>query len=203
MAVVDPLIAIIKLGILHLKNSNAKISIQNNKIYIQDSWELQGLERWFNNDNRNDLNQLYYPILYFIGLKNGYIKSKLYISEDIYNTLNEYCIKGLIRLKKTYESINKSNTIISSFISTYIKMLKSTIDEESYTKEIKNINSVVFAIYNEYMNIWIIEEINLVCDIYQLSLNHKDNSIILNYYSKAIDNIVKSKDYELDYLRPI
>ena len=60
---IDPLSAIIRIGMLSYKQIGTKISIQNNKIYLQNSTFLQGTLRSFYGDKKTDINILYGPII--------------------------------------------------------------------------------------------------------------------------------------------
>ena len=62
--ILDPLSIIVKLFIYYYKPLGTKISIGNNRIYIQDSTYIQGLVRRYNGDSKNDINILLCPILY-------------------------------------------------------------------------------------------------------------------------------------------
>jgi hypothetical protein len=62
--ILDPLSIIVKLFIYYHKPIGTKISIGNNRIYIQDSTYIQGFLRRYNGDSKNDINILLCPILY-------------------------------------------------------------------------------------------------------------------------------------------
>ena len=62
-SILDPLTCIIRLGILEFKPIGTKISLNNNKIKYNDPCVIQGALRWSNGDNREDLHNLYYPLL--------------------------------------------------------------------------------------------------------------------------------------------
>src|SRR5438445_576268 len=70
---IDPLCTIIKVCLLEYKGKGTKFSIKNNTITLQDSWALQGLQRWINNDERDQLHHLKIPIFYFRGIVLGHI----------------------------------------------------------------------------------------------------------------------------------
>jgi hypothetical protein len=72
----DPLSIIIKLFIYGYKPIGTKISIYNNKLYIQNSGIYQSTIRTLYGDSKNDINIMFFPILfackYF--LSNQYIE---------------------------------------------------------------------------------------------------------------------------------
>ena len=61
--VLDPLTCIIRCAILSFKPKGTKISICENKISFCDPTFLQGTIRWGSGDKREDLHNIYQPIL--------------------------------------------------------------------------------------------------------------------------------------------
>ena len=62
--ILDPLSIIVKLFIYSYKPAGTKISIGNNRIYIQESTYIQGIIRKINGDTKNDITILTCPVLY-------------------------------------------------------------------------------------------------------------------------------------------
>ena len=62
-SIIDPLTCIIRLAVLEFKPENTKISIANNRIRYCDPTILQGPLRWGNGDNREDIHNIYNPII--------------------------------------------------------------------------------------------------------------------------------------------
>ena len=61
--IIDPLTCIIKLGVLSFKDSGTKVSVIHNSINFYQPSLLQGIWRFLNRDNREDLHNLYNPII--------------------------------------------------------------------------------------------------------------------------------------------
>ena len=61
--IIDPLTCMIRLAMLSFKESGTKISIFDNKISFNEPHLLQGPIRWSQGDNRDDLHNLYRPII--------------------------------------------------------------------------------------------------------------------------------------------
>ena len=92
--ILDPLTCIIRLGILSFKPVGTKISIYHNKISYNDPNLFQGTVRWGYGDNRNDLHNLFKPIL---------LSTQWYSHDDqMIKNIFKYAIKGLKKLKKAY-----------------------------------------------------------------------------------------------------
>ena len=109
----DPLSTIIKLALLNKYEDGVKISIKNNIITIQKKSYYQGIIRWFNNDNKFDLDKLFFPIIY---------ASQKYLIENNFNIkiIFEASLLGIQKLINTY-----SNNIL---ISNYLKYLHLIIN---------------------------------------------------------------------------
>jgi hypothetical protein len=110
-SVLDPLTCIIRCAILAFKPHGTKISIQNNKINYHDPNFLQGTIRWTQGDKREDLHNIYNPIL----------KSTQWYSKDNTDIFNIFRLakKGLEKLKNSYDK----SSIISHSLELYINIL--------------------------------------------------------------------------------
>ena len=62
--ILDPLSIIVKLYLYYSKPVGTKISVGNNRVYIQNSTYIQGVWRRYNGDSKNDINILVCPILF-------------------------------------------------------------------------------------------------------------------------------------------
>ena len=60
----DPLSVIVKMFIYAYKPIGTKISIHNNRIYIQESGIWQGTVRTLYGDSKNDINIIFFPIVF-------------------------------------------------------------------------------------------------------------------------------------------
>ena len=75
LQLLEPMSAIIRLAMLCFESNGTKISIYNNRIYKQYPGLLQGTIRWTYGNKRNQLHNLYKPIL---------MATKYYSNEDEY-----------------------------------------------------------------------------------------------------------------------
>lgn len=112
----DPLSIIIKLFIYSYKPVGTKISIYNNRLYIQDAWILQGTIRSLNRDTKNDVNIITFPIIYACEKYLLSDKRKEYIP------IFERVLLSFDKLKGTYlgdeitYSIEQLKTILDSYV---------------------------------------------------------------------------------------
>ena len=194
--ILDPLTCIIRCAILSFKPKGTKISIYENKISFCDPNFLQGTLRWGSGDKREDLHNIYNPI----------IKSTQWYSKDDKNIINIFSLakRGLQKLKTSYEE----NSIISHSLALYINIIDLFINSEqkcvnelfdSKKKELKNIeNENDNIIYKELKNLWDENQISIVNNILIQVQNDKNNSkewleslnIILLSKEKCVNEIV-------------
>ena len=77
--ILDPLSTIIKLFIYHYKPIGTKISISNNKLIIQERGMFQGTVRMIYRDTKNDINIIFYPVIFACKYFLANDKSKKFI----------------------------------------------------------------------------------------------------------------------------
>jgi len=95
--ILDPLSIIIKLFIYSYKPAGTKISIGNNRIYIQESTYIQGIIRKINGDTKNDITILTCPVLYAC---LNYLKNTE--TRKAYIPIFKIAMEGLVNMKQTY-----------------------------------------------------------------------------------------------------
>lgn len=170
-SIIDPLTCIIRLAVLEFKPKNTKISIANNRIRYCDPTILQGPLRWGNGDNREDIHNIYNPIIKAL---QWYDVEK----EDIKNIF-KYSIKGINKLKNTYEQ----NSTISHSLEHYIEYIKKNIRTKSKVVEENN------SIFIQLRNLWNDREISIVNNLLLELDESNDESLI-----SAIDAILLKKE---------
>ena len=114
--ILDPLSTIIKLFIYNYKPIGTKISIYNNKVIIQERGFFQGTVRKIYRDTKNDINIIFYPVIfackYFLTSENN--KKFIKIFEIVCSSFN--------KLKETYQgneiiyNIDQLKNILESFL---------------------------------------------------------------------------------------
>ena len=200
---IDPICTMMKICIMSYKPIGTKFSIKNNRIHIDSPWVLQGAQRWMNSDKRNQLHQLRYPIFYFMGIYFGYIIFQhLAIDSSILNDLNNLAIKGLKKIKTTYNNEKNIGSMVKNCIDDYIRILSTKYTINEYMEEMCSMNKpTLIAIYNEYTKKWSTDDLPLFNSLFQLA-NSKENPLIQNTIIDAIDNLINAKDLEIDAIRP-
>jgi len=174
--ILDPLTCIIRLGILSFKPEGTKISINQNKISYNDPNIFQGTIRWGYGDNRNDLHNLFKPILRSTQWYN--------MSDKIINDLFKFAVKGLIKLKKAYNI----NSIICHSIDHYIDIIeKNKLPENDQFIDEEN------ELYKQLKNLWTESQISIVNSLLNEANKQIDETGLASYLD-AIENILKLKE---------
>ena len=200
---IDPLCAMLKLCVLNFKNIGTKISIKYNVIDIQEAGILQGCQRFINNDERDDLHQLKLPILYFKALENGFIENENKISKDNLLKIKLYAIMGLKKLRETYDTTKKTGSMIKQCIDDYVRILNTEYKYDTYDAEIKLIDKseTFFVLYSNFYKLWNKEDIDIIMNLFNY-IDEKKNNIICNKIAMSIDQLIQSKDMEINSIRP-
>ena len=190
--ILDPLTCIIRCATLSFKPPGTKISIINNRISFNDPTILQGPIRWSSGDKREDLHNIYYPI----------IKSTQWYDINDINIKNIFsnAIKGLVKLKNSYDE----NSIIVHSLELYINIINNFINDNNYkNKELyfKNEDGQLNEdnlIYKSLRNLWNDNQIsiinNIIVQIREDSNNRQDwleaLDIILTNKENNVNNII-------------
>jgi hypothetical protein len=116
--ILDPMTCIMRLALLFFNKDGTKISISNNKIIYQPPNIFQGPFRWSNGDNRSDLHNLCEPIENMLLWYNT--------DNEIINKLLKYALKGLMKLKKSYNNDDFSN-LVSHSLTHYMNLIENKI----------------------------------------------------------------------------
>ena len=175
--ILDPLSVVIRLGILSFKPRGCKISINDNKIRYNEPCIFQGPIRWSHGDAREDLHNLYFPIIKALSWYD--------ITNPELNNLFKLSIVGLEKLKESYTS----NTIIAHSIQHYIKLItdglnKKKNDSETLTSENNHIFETLKKLWND-------REIIIVTNLLLEIKEHRKDT-------ERINNLMQSLDYLID-----
>ena len=168
--ILEPLTVIFRLAILKYKPPNTKLSIKDNSIVYQENTYDQGFIRMMEGDTREDLHNLYHPIL----------KSIEWYSYNEYKFLYDECITGLNILNSVYDR----NSTIRHTISHYISVIQMN-DCENIREDV-DINPII----DKLKEIWTLDEINSTISLLQLI--HDD--INRDIYLESLELILQNKE---------
>ena len=183
--ILEPFTCIVRIILLDFKPDGTKISIQSNSILYNDPTFYQGILRSLYGDNREDIHNLYAPIL------KGY---------EWFNTvdsnMNKYFFKkliiGLDKLNKAYDE----NTIIYHSISHYITMIKDLLDNNDLTK-FKDINKNESPLIDNLKTIWDKDEIYIIYKNLNY-INETTDESLKKAYIKSIEDILSYKEKQVE-----
>ena len=154
--ILEPMQVMIQLALLAHSPIGTKISVSNNILRIQPPTSMQGVVRWWNNDNKDDLYYLFHAI-------RRYYKWYKSQDDDVYKYILIWAIKGIDKLSETYNKADKNN--IRHTLALYKNVLdlkadeifkddaESTINIDSVFQEIVNIydNKLLYVVHNSLL----------------------------------------------------
>lgn len=181
--ILEPLCVVLRLIILKYKESGTKISINNNSISYMDPNFYQGAMRTYNGDKREDLHNLYSPIIKAFEWYD--------IESGIHKYLFEQSLKGIDMLLTAYDK----DSIIHHSLVHYKKIIQEFIDgKATQDKEISKRES---PLINNLKELWNNDEIKIIYNILKLIdlINDKEDKCI---YIKLIEDILSYKEIKVN-----
>jgi len=176
--ILEPLCVIFRLAILKYKPPYTKLSIRDNSIVYQENTYNQGFIRMMEGDTREDLHNLYHPIL----------KCIEWYSYDTYKFLYDECIIGLNILNSVYDR----NSTIRHTISHYASVIEN--------KGIQDKEVIINPIIDKLKEIWTFSEIQSAISLLKLI----SEDINQDTYLTSLELIIHNKEvYINDLLKKI
>jgi|TARA_B110000495_G_C22814408_1_gene475383 hypothetical protein len=181
--ILEPLCVILRLSLLQYKEKGTKLSIHNNSIKYQEPSYDQGFIRMMEGDTREDLHNLYHPIL----------KYNEWYSYDSYQFIYDECINGISMLTSNYGS----HSTIRHTLNHYIDILRNS--DNKYKENIE-INIEINPIIDKLKEIWTFSEIQSVVSLLKLVKEDINRDIYLD----SLEMILTSKEEFInEYLKKI
>lgn len=165
--ILEPLCCLLKIILLQFKEKGTKISVIDNSIQFNEPSFTQGIIRTFYGDCREDLHNLYHPL----------IKATTWYPIEKYPEFYTECKKGLELLNNVYDN----NTTIHHTISHYISIV-----DGSNKQSLPDTNPII----DQLKDIWIDDEILAIQELLKLILKNKNKEI----YIKSLNDIVSAKE---------
>ena len=169
--ILEPMQVMIQLAILSYEPIGTKIHVSNNILKLQRPTYLQGIERWWNSDNKDDLYYLFHAIRrYYKWYKNK--------NDEVFDYILKKAIQGIDSLIETYKQTDKIS--IRQTLSLYKNILD--IEEPSLFKDE---SEGIVSIDKVFKNITILYDDEYLNAIYNILLlmDKTDNkpNIITNF----------------------
>jgi len=177
--ILDPMTTIFRLCLLNFKKVGTKISIYPNKVSSQDAGIFQGMIRWSNGDQRNDLHKLETPIK----------KSLIWYIPEIDSNLKyifKLASKGMIKLQKSYEA---GTARIS--LEHYSNLINTSINQSKLSSDIDTDEDNI--LYIKIKDLWSKRQIQIMYDLLKQIAEEKNQSQ-RKCYIKATERILDGKD---------
>jgi hypothetical protein len=168
---IDPLSVVIRISMLAYKNIGTKISIQNNKINIQNGSFIQGTLRTYYGDKKSDINILYGPIIFAC---INYLNTR---KRNEYLYIFKLASIGLTKLKDTYigsdivYNIDNIKNIVELFINNE-NVDPSTLIANYQTQAYK----LKTDIYKHISSVWDDKRLSLIKILIDELSNSNDNT---------------------------
>tara|TARA_Y100001970_G_scaffold27988_1_gene34256 strand:+ start:2154 stop:2777 length:624 start_codon:yes stop_codon:yes gene_type:complete len=118
--ILEPLQVLTQLAVLSYLPVGTKISICNNILYLQQPTMFQGVLRWYQKDNKDDLYYLFHAI-------RRYYKWYKHKDDEVFIKILSLAIKGIEKLIETYNKIGI--TTITHTLNLYKNILEQDSDE--------------------------------------------------------------------------
>ena len=186
--ILEPISCVVKLILLNYKNEGTKIAIGNNSIDFYEPSKYQGILRNINGDGREDLHNIYNPILKCIEWypPNDDIKYEYFYTK---------CNEGI---KKLINSYDKDSTI-SRTLELYCKTLTDAMNKKDIEKgniDIDNGGEKESHLLDTLKDFWKKEEIELLYSLFQIIEKNEDEQEVITYIENIL-NTVQIKEKKL------
>jgi len=178
--ILEPFCCLIKIILLSYKTEGTKISIYNNSIQFHEPSIIQGFLRIWTGDCREDLHNLYNPIIKIIQYCDR--------ENRIHICLLRKCVNGLKELSKVYDN----NTIINHTLLHYINIVEKFIDVNVIDNSLEKNSPLIEGL----KKFWNEKEIELVYNMFA-HIDEKNMNDEKNIYLKNIEDIINFKEKEV------
>lgn len=188
--ILEPISCIVKLILLNYKQEGTKISITDNSIDFYEPSQFQGMLRNFNGDGREDLHNIYNPILKCIEWYPP--------NDDIkYSYFYKRCNEGIQKLINAYDK----DSTISRTLDLYCKTLSDAINkkescevemaiEDNCEKKEENESPLLDTL----KDFWKKEEIDLLYSLFQIIEKNEDEKERITYIENIVNTVqIKEK----------
>ncbi len=203
--IIDPMSCLIKLSILKFCPTGTKISIGDNMITILDPGLLQGTYRFVKGDGREDLHNLYVPLIksieWFWNKSKEKSKDK---DKDKDNKIIEieilfdFAVNGLEILRASYPQ----NSTITHTLDLYIHHLVTKQTKTLQNKDINTVSDTNNEIHEYLKQLWTQREIHIIIELLlEYEKNYKNNKTE-KHILDSILNLTNAKEGKLrEYLK--
>jgi len=180
----DPVTTVSRIALLQYKPAGTKISIQNHTINYMETSIYQGTWRMFQGDQREDLKNLYKPIVACI---------KWWGDKPGVREITGEAILGIRELKKTY---SETSTIYHT-LSLYQSILEKYQNKESIDHLIESALDVNDPPSEDIKSLWKQKEIEVVSTLLRNLVYYKDNEELKKLHMEPLEKLLEGKELML------
>ena len=177
--ILEPLQVLTQLAVLSYLPVGTKISISNNILYLQQPTYFQGVMRWYQQDNKDDLYYLFHAI-------RRYYKWYKHKDDEVFTKILSLAIKGIEKLIETYNKIGI--TTITHTLNLYKNILEQNSDE-LFKDETHNSISVddVFQTITELYDRKLLVILYSIFEIMEKEENEKNIQLYVEGLNKILE----------------
>jgi hypothetical protein len=175
--ILEPICSLFRIILLQYKKDGTKISIYNNSLQYIEPSPCQGLLRSINGDKREDLHNIYSPIIKCMEWLN-------INDNEIYLYFYNSAINGLDKLLKAYDK----DSIINHTLVHYKTIIQNYIEKKKTDKILNNT-----PLIENFKDLWKNCELLMIYNIL-LFINNSDDIELNKVYIKNIENLLDHKE---------
>ena len=177
--ILEPLQVLTQLAVLSYLPVGTKISISNNILYLQQPTLFQGVLRWYQKDNKDDLYYLFHAIRRYY----KWYKSK---DDEVYKKVLDLAIKGIQKLIETYNKVGI--TTITHTLSLYKNILEQDSDdlfkdENQHSISVDDVFETITDIYDRKLLV-------IIYSIFEI-MAKEDNEKNIQMYVEGLNKILE------------
>jgi len=168
--ILEPLQVLIQLAILSFLPVGTKISISNNILHLQQPTLFQGVTRWYQQDNKDDLYYLFHAI-------RRYYKWYKIKDDEVFSRVLELSIKGIEKLIETYNKIGI--TTITHTLNLYKNILNQ--DTEDLFKDNSDKSISVDDVFERITDLYDRKLLVVIYSMFQIMEEEENDKKLQNY----------------------
>jgi len=177
--ILEPLQVLVQLSLLSFLPIGTKISISNNILYLQQPTILQGVLRWYQKDNKDDLYYLFHAI-------RRYYKWYNKRDDPVFARVLELAIKGIKKLIETYNKVGI--TTITHTLNLYKNILEQ--DSEELFKDDSNSSVSVDDVFEKITTLYDRKLLVVIYSMFQIMEDEK-SELKLESYIMGLNSILQ------------
>ena len=175
--ILEPMCVLLKLILLKHKPDMTKVSIKDNSVYFIEPSPYQGLLRAYNGDKRDDLHNIYKPLLQCM----EWYKLDSGVNRFLYTD----CLLGLDKLIKSYDK----DSIVHHTLVHY----KSNLNDYLNGKQIEEEEKEISPLIENLKDFWTTDDIFISYNMVK-RINDESDDSMKRVYIESLENIVNHKE---------